>query len=639
MSTQLAMASDGQGPRFRLPPRVPPFNKLGYRIFTGVWIAAFLLALVGPIMGFRLRYTQPSNNSQLLLGSRAGFAVSPRDATVVRFTVGPAARDAGIARGDKIVAIYGLPLPKTMPVTEQALARHAEDPAYIAMGNLLFGTDNSEVPLTVRDPDGRVREVTVVTGEEHINAGAKALDISPKLLSFIDLLPVLAYPFLLWAAWLLHRRNSRDVVSSILSLAVLLTIAAEQPSAMFLDSIGVPRWLNVAMYDFGNVLLLAGILLFPHGNLSGRLIVLLLCLPILLFLHGQLYQLMFVGFMILAVLLLLRCLRKTQSSDIRQQIRWALLGFSGYAVLRGLSMAGDFFKWSTESFGQQLLVELLTGIAFAFGVLVLQLGLLIALLRFRLYDAEVAISRSANFALITLSVAAIFAAAQDVLKQIVYNYSGNTNSEGPIIFAAALATMLVNPIQERIQRWSERKFQHNLFILRDDLPESVRDLRETASLDELLADILRRIEQGIRSVRSAIIVGGRILETRDVTPAEVEDWRTLNEGYANDLCEPKDRTFPLRIALVPSSEKEEEPIGFILVGPRPDGSIPSKEEQKALAGVSETIARAIRTVIKREEHEREVADLIEANSRRIDELESLLGAGAPAPRRRSPRTA
>ena len=50
-------------------------------------------------------------------------------------------------------------------------------------------------------------------------------------------------------------------------------------------------------------------------------------------------------------------------------------------------------------------------------------------------------------------------------------------------------TMLVNPIQERIQRWSERRFQHNLFILRDDLPESVRDLRETATLDELLGDL------------------------------------------------------------------------------------------------------------------------------------------------------
>ena len=132
------------------------------------------------------------------------------------------------------------------------------------------GPTAAEVPLTVRDPDGRVRDVTVTTGEQHIDAGARALGVSPKMLSFIDLLHVLAYPFLLWAAWLLHRRNSRDAVSSILSLAVLLTIGAEQPSSIFLANIGVPRWLNVALFDLGNVLLLAGILLFPHGNLSWR---------------------------------------------------------------------------------------------------------------------------------------------------------------------------------------------------------------------------------------------------------------------------------------------------------------------------------------------------------------------------------
>jgi hypothetical protein len=118
----------------------------------------------------------------------------------------------------------------------------------------------------------------------------------------------------------------------------------------------------------------------------------------------------------------------------------------------------------------------------------------------------------------------------------------------------------------------------------------------------------------------------------------VEQWRALNQGFSHDLCEPKDRQFPLRVKLVPSSEKDEEPMGFLLVGPRPDGSIPSREEQKALALVSETIARSIRTVIRREEREREVVDLIRANTRRIEELESLL-SGAATSRKRGPRPA
>ena len=232
-----------------------------------------------------------------------------------------------------------------MPFTEEALAEHADDPAYIAMGNVLFGTDTSEVPLTVRDPTGDVREVTVATGEQHIDAGAQSIGISSKMLSFIDLLHVISYPFLLWAAWILHRRNSRDAVSSILSLAVLMTISAEQPSSIFLANFGVPRGLNVALYDLGNVLLLAGIMLFPHGKLSWRVVG-----PARLAADPDVpsrprsIRRFFVGFMIIAVLMLLRCLRQTESIDLRQQIRWALFGFTGYAVLRGISIVERLFQ-------------------------------------------------------------------------------------------------------------------------------------------------------------------------------------------------------------------------------------------------------------------------------------------------------
>ena len=55
--------------------------------------------------------------------------------------------------------------------------------------------------------------------------------------------------------------------------------------------------------------------------------------------------------------------------------------------------------------------------------------------------------------------------------------------------------------------------------------------------------------------------------------------------------------------------------------------------------MSEPIARAIRTVIKREAREQQVAELIEANARRIERLEALLGTGPAIGRKRSPRTA
>jgi len=629
MTVQLAIPQRfGFGARrggWKLPDQLPKFNTLAYRIFSVLWFAALALAIVGPVMGLYERYKAPGDNSQLLLGSRAGFAVAPKDVTRVRYTIGPDARQAGLRAGDHIIAIYDLPLPAKMPFNDQAFALHSEDAAYVAMGNLLTGTDSLPFPLTVQSLDGKIQDVTVITSEQHINNAAREAGFSPTLLSFIDVVHVIFYPFLIWAAWLLHRRNSRDAVSSILSLAILLMVGSELPSSAFLAQMGVPLRVNVTLYDLSNIFLIAGILLFPHGQLTLGRVALIAALPVLMLLQGQAYKAYLICFMIMAVLMLIRWLRHADSTDTLQQVRWALLGFSGYAALRVVSMACDYFKLTMDTFGLQLTLEVLGGVTLALGVLVLQLGLLVALIRYRLYDAEFVISKSANYALIGLIIVAVFAGVADALKQIIYNYYGNTNSEGPVIIAAALSTVLVNPVQERIQRWSENRFQKNLVLLRDDLPDCVRDMRETASLGEMVDEVLERVDRGVRAVRSAVVVRGRVLRTREIAKEEVEAWKKtkLAEDYRSDICEPSDKVFPIRVPLVPSSD-DEAPIGFLLVGTRPDGSIPSRDEQKALAEVSEDIARAIRTVVKREAREAKIAELIESNVRRIEALEELL---------------
>ena len=77
-------------------------------------------------------------------------------------------------------------------------------------------------------------------------------------------------------------------------------------------------------------------------------------------------------------------------------------------------------------------------------------------------------------------------------------------------------------------------------------------------------------------------------------------------------------------------------LGYILIGPRPDGSVLSKDEQKALVDVAEPVTRAVRNVIKREQREHEVAATIGLHEARIAELEAKLAevAGKPGPHER-----
>lgn len=616
-------------PAPRLPERIPELKRPWRQIFELFWFACFALAVAGPISGIWYRFHAPAENSALMLGSRVGLVLAQDDVTRVRFPVGVTAERAGIQPGDKIVAIEGLPVSRTVPLDPARAVGpgHATDTDYALFSPILQGSDPVPLDLTLRSPTGEIKPYHVTTGERHIEQAARSRGLGPAFLKIVDLFHVLTYPFLLFAAWVLHRRKREDLISSILSLAVLLTVGAEQPSATFLGYVAqIPVVWHRHIYDLGNICLLAGIFLFPFGQLRPRIVVPFLCLlPLLFLLHGNFYRITFVIFMISGVMTMLVRLRRTPPSAARQQIKWALFGFSGYSLFLSIALTCDMAKLTVGSFGAQLTLEVLAGLTFGLAFLSLQLGLLIALMRFRLYDAETVISRSANVALITLGVAAVFAATADALKQLVYNYYGNSSSEGPVIFAAALSTVLVNPIQERITRWSQKKFQHNLVILKDELPDSVRDLRETGNLAELIDDTLSRLMKGIVTTHVACIIDQGVFRTRGISKEKVEEWREETPDWnkvQGEVWHTHDKLFPVRVLLRPG--EGEEPLGYILIGPRPDGSLPSKDEQKVLKEVAEPIARAVKNVIKRVAYERRLESLIESNSRRLSALEARL---------------
>ena len=86
-------------------------------------------------------------------------------------------------------------------------------------------------------------------------------------------------------------------------------------------------------------------------------------------------------------------------------------------------------------------------------------------------------------------------------------------------------------------------------------------------------------------------------------------------------CTPPDQTSRFRVPLRSKTDGGEL-IGWLLVGPRPDGSLLSKDEQRALIDVADPMTRAIRIVARREQREH-------ALGRRIEALEARLRPERP----------
>jgi hypothetical protein len=632
MATDIASGSGPPVPRFRLklPARVPDFGPRAFFLFRIVWFAAFALALIGPVAGTWHRIAHSGRNSALVAGSRSGVALAEENLTRIRFPIGKAAAAAGIRRGDRIVAIDTIPVSPlvAMPGSRAAPAGAGNETDQLLFGDLISGNEDRDLLLGLRSPDGREREVALRTGETHIEQGARAIGLPGSLLSVIDLLHLLTYPFLLISAWLLYKRKRRDVVSSVVSLAILLTMATEQPSATFLRLVvKIPEGVHQALYDLSNIFLIGGILLFPHGRLSPRITLgLLAATPLLLFLRGDVYRAVLIGAMAASVLLFLWRLR-TASGDERQQLKWAVFGFSGYAFFLGVSITADMLKTGAPSLAQQLSLEVAAGFALGLAFLLLQAGLLVALLRYRLYDAEVAISRSASFALIALILAGIFAATMEGVKEVILRFFGrDAGSLAPIV-GAALSTVMINPIYERVQGWAERRFQRRLVEMRRDLPDCLRDLRHFATLPELIEEIVGRISAGVRSARLALVLDGEVAGSRGAGAGEVKSWldRTALDPACSSGVETGDSFFPLRR---PLSLDDGTCLGWILLGPHPDRSRLSTAELDALDELAGPVARAIRVVLARQAREQALAEALDRQQRQIDTLTLRLAGNA-----------
>jgi hypothetical protein len=298
--------------------------------------------------------------------------------------------------------------------------------------------------------------------------------------------------------------------------------------------------------------------------------------------------------------------RRTPPGMARQQIKWAVFGFCAALALilpaQTLISAG-----AVGTTG--VLPSLIDRIVFPFAMMLIPIGLLVSLLRYRLYDADTVVSRSAGYAVLTLLLAGTFGASAKAIEWFFETSFGRDAGALPGAIGAGLAVVLITPLNKRIQNWAERRFQKALLHLRRDLPDCVGDLRETAGLAELLDEVLVRVLGGTQAVRAAVVIDGETVAAR-------------GDGGAD---------FPVSVPLRVDYQRME--IGALLVGPRPDGSAPGKDEREALAEIADPIARAVRIVRLREEtqhrQESKFAEL-ESALQRLTQSESDRSGALPA---------
>jgi len=571
------------------PDAIPPLAGRWLGVFRILWflaLAGVVIASLGSIVTREADY-----QSEVRPFERLGLRADANDGTIRLTPFGSEARASGIGRGDRLVAVDGIAVGAEPGALARAAAR-------------LRGPDGTIVRIRALNETGSPEDHLLSRSGRHRAEALAGSGVGPDSERWIEnglgLAPV---PILIAAALLLFLRRPSDPVAAMLSFAFLALGAGVGTPSWFFVWAGI-AWIGTILNVGGALVLVAALLVFPQGRFAPRwtrwtLPLLVLFAPFsYLASFGEWESLIWLGLLVLAVYSVAYRYRRLPLGAERQQIRWALFGFVLFVFFFALALALNVGVGLSGDSSERHRVWLWLGgqACFALAMSSLALGLLVSLLRYRLYDADRVISRSAGYAVLTLLLAGTFGASSRMIEWFFETSFGGDAGALPGAIGAGLAVVLITPMHNRIHRWAERRFQKALLHLKRDLPDCVGDLRETAGLHELLDEVLGRILAGTRAVRAALVIDGETVAAR-------------GDGGAD---------FPVSVPLRVEYQRME--IGTLLVGPRPDGSAPGKDERDALAEIADPIARAVRIVRLREERQHrqdsEMAELRAALKRR-----------------------
>lgn len=604
--------SDGGGSRF-LPDRLSAVPDRWHEWLRPLWLLVLVFTLVldiaGTIWVIRDAYVNDLSFARIGLLSQ----IENDGSVTVEDRPRPDGQPLAVPPDSRIVAIDGKPVPRDTRVWD--LAR------------LLKRPDNAAVTLSVQRADGtRLDRSYVATHSNLVESGPAAV-IPRDWRIGIRIAISLATCFALVAcAALLYRRRARDPVALLLSFSFLILAGSIDPPMLLWMATGMGNLYDVYS-SAGWVLLIIALATFPDARFVPRWLRFLLVLTplaaVVLSLDNAPMLLQAAIAFALPLALIASHVskyRKFQPGIERQQLKWAAFGFATGLTL--ITIAFVIVAIMPESSQWQPLVALGVLAMFEGGFMAMAIGLLVSLIRFRLWEADRVISKSAVSAAVTVVVGILWTMSMDLVKTAVEFSLGHENVMVSTAVGAVLAAGIFAPTQAVAQRWANNRLGNDKDKIASLVPRLVA-WRATERPDEIGQRTLASLASTAHISSGAILVdtprGRSLLAARDVIdPDALADPGANPEG---------DGRFVLKLPL----EDEDGPVGLLLLGPRNDYNRYNSDELEGLRAIAEPLADALRGAQRRSREVDSMQQMLSTVEERLARLE-----GGPQPQQPGP---
>ena len=169
----------------------------------------------------------------------------------------------------------------------------------------------------------------------------------------------------------------------------------------------------------------------------------------------------------------------------RQQIKWVAYAAGFMGLVTGLMLViGPFIQ----------LAEIWYNLIFLVLVVSIPVSIGIAILRYRLYDIDIIIRRTLQYALLT-GLLALFYFGSVILLQSLFETLTGQRSPIVIVISTLAIAALFNPLRRRVQEFIDRRFYRRKYDAQQALATFAATARDEVELEQITEQLLSVVQE------------------------------------------------------------------------------------------------------------------------------------------------
>ncbi len=172
---------------------------------------------------------------------------------------------------------------------------------------------------------------------------------------------------------------------------------------------------------------------------------------------------------------------------VRAQIKWLL--FAGVLAFLGIGYRLATYNPAVNDWTDYLL---------AVSLILFPIAISISILRYRLYDIDLIIRRTLQYALLTGILALVYFGGVVVVQGVFRGVVGSGDSPLATVISTLLIAALFNPVRARTQNWVDRRFYRAKYDAEKAMADFARSTRDEVDIGLLTTELIQLVENTIQ---------------------------------------------------------------------------------------------------------------------------------------------